>query len=172
MSAKIKHYSGIELEPEDLKSGKVLSKEEEAGFRYSWAAGVAIGRFLSELKKGKIIARKCRKCGRIMVPPRMFCELCFRPTDEWTYVKDTGRVNTFSIAHLATDASRLKTPLLPFVVELDGASREMGFLHLLGEIEPTPEKIKVGMHVQAVWKPEDQRTGSITDIKYFKPIKR
>ncbi len=171
MSTKIKHYEGSELEPEDLKKGKVLSKQEEAGFRYSWAAGVAVGRFLSELKKGKIIGRKCHKCGRIMVPPRMFCELCFRANDEWVYVKDTGRVNTFSIAYLATDASRLKKPLLPFVVELDGASPEMGFLHLLGEVDPTPEKIKIGMPVKAVWKPVHQRTGSITDIKYFKPTR-
>lgn len=171
MSAKIKHYRGVELEPEDLKKGKVLSKQDEAGFRYSWAVGVAIGRFLSELKNGKIIGRKCRKCGRVMVPPRMFCELCFRPTDEWVFIRDTGRVNTFSIAYLATDASRLKKPLLPFVVELDGASPGMGFLHLLGEIEPKPEKIKVGMAVKAVWKSEKERTGAITDIEYFKPIR-
>ncbi len=101
----------------------------------------------------------------------MFCELCFRPTDEWVYAKDTGRVNTFSIAYLATDASRLKKPLLPFVVELDGASPEMGFLHLLGEVDPTPERIKIGMPVKAVWKPSKQRTGSITDIRYFKPTR-
>ncbi len=171
MSVKIKRYPGRELQPEDFKKGRVLSREEEAGFRYSWAEGVAIGRFLRELKEGRIIARNCRKCGRIMVPPRMFCELCFRPTDDWVYVKDTGRVNTFSIAYLATDASRLKKPLLPFVVEIDGATPGMGFLHLLGEIEPKPEKIKIGMPVKAVWKPEKQRTGSITDIRYFKPIR-
>ncbi len=171
MSVKIKHYSGIELNPEDIRRGRVLSQQDEAGFRYSWAAGVAIGRFLDELKNGKIIARKCRKCKRVMVPPRMFCELCFRPTDEWVFVRDTGRVNTFSIAYLATDASRLKKPLLPFVIELDGASECMGFLHLLGEIDPSPEKIKIGMPVKAVWKPEKERSGAITDIKYFRPIR-
>lgn len=171
MSSKIKHFPGKPLEPEDLKKHNVLSLPGEAGFRYSWSAGVAISRFLEELKQGRIIARTCRKCKRILVPPRMFCEWCFRPTDEWVYVKDTGRVNTFSIAYLATDASRLKKPLIPFVVEIDGATPGMGFLHLLGEIEPKPEKIKIGMPVKAVWKPEKERTGSITDIKYFKPIR-
>jgi uncharacterized OB-fold protein len=30
--------------------------------------------------------------------------------------------------------------------------------------------VKIGMRVQAVWKPENEREGAITDILYFKPI--
>jgi uncharacterized OB-fold protein len=29
----------------------------------------------------------------------------------------------------------------------------------------------MGMRVQAVWKPPEEREGSVTDILYFKPIK-
>jgi len=108
-------------------------------------------------------------CERILVPPRMFCEDCFRTTDEWVYVKDTGTVNTYSIAHVGTDASRLKEVMYVAVINIDGASKLMGFLHYLGEIKSEKE-IKVGMKVQAVWKPPDKRTGSILDIKYFKPV--
>ncbi len=127
-----------------------------------------MGRFLEELKKGKIIARKCNACGRIVVPPRMFCELCFKPTDGWVYVKDTGAVNTYSISYLAADATRLKEPILVAVIDLDGASKGMGILHYLGEIKP--DEVKFGMRVKAVWKPPEERVGAITDIKYFKPI--
>jgi hypothetical protein len=98
----------------------------------------------------------------------MYCERCFRPTDEWALVKDTGTINTYSISHVAADASRLKDPLLVAVVELDGASPGMGILHTLGEVEPT--RVRVGMKVRAVWKPADERTGAITDIRYFKPM--
>jgi len=56
---------------------------------------------------------------------------------------------------------------LPAVIEIDGASKGMGIMHLLGEVKP--EDIKIGMKVKAVWKPESERTGSITDIEYFKP---
>ena len=45
----------------------------------------------------------------------------------------------------------------------------MGFLHLLGEVEE--KDIRVGMKVEAVWKPPSERVGSILDIKYFRPIK-
>ncbi|MDD5011866.1 MAG: hypothetical protein PHQ00_07065, partial [Phycisphaerae bacterium] len=60
-------------------------------------------------------------------------------------------------------------PYLPAVIALDGASEKMGILHLLGEVEP--EDIFIGMKVKAVWKPEEEREGSILDIKYFKPVK-
>ena len=128
-----------------------------------------MSRFLKELKNGRIIARKCHKCGRIAVPPRMFCELCFKPTNEWVYVKDTGVINTYSISYLAADATRVKEPILVAVIELDGASEGMGIFHHLGEVKK--EDVKFGMKVKAVWEPPEKRTGAITDIKYFKPVK-
>jgi hypothetical protein len=168
MSAKIKEYPGIGLSRDDIKEGRVLCTRWRPKARYEWAAGVAISRYLNELKKGRIIGRRCNKCGRIMVPPRMFCEWCFRPTDEWVYLKDTGTVNTFAISYIATDASRMKEPIIPAVIEIDGASKGMGILHVLGEVDP--KNVKIGMRVKAVWKPAEDRIGAITDIKYFKPI--
>ncbi|RJP32366.1 MAG: Zn-ribbon domain-containing OB-fold protein [Actinobacteria bacterium] len=155
-----------------LKEGKLLSLAKQPKLQYAWDNGPAIGRYLEELKEGRIIARKCNKCRRIMIPPRMFCELCWRPTDEWVYVKDTGKVNTFSICYVNWDASRIKKgdkPHLPAVIEIDGASEGMGILHVLGEVEP--EKIKIGMKVKAAWKKPEEREGAITDILYFKPVR-
>ncbi len=107
MSQKITSYQGREITPDDVKQGKYLDIVYRFEPKYSWAAGVAISRFLTELKGGKIVARKCHTCERILVPPRMYCEQCYRPTDEWVQVKDTGTVNTFSISHVGTDARRL-----------------------------------------------------------------
>ncbi len=168
MSQKITSYPGHEITLDELKGDKYLDIVYKFEPRYSWAAGVAISRFLTELKNGKIVARKCHKCQRILVPPRMYCEQCYRPTDEWVQVKDTGTVNTFSISHVGTDARRLKTPILVAVVDIDGASPGMGILHNLGEVEPS--SIMIGMKVQAVWKQPSERQGAITDIRYFKPI--
>ena len=106
-----------------------------------------------------------------MIPPRMFCELCFRPTDEWISLKDTGTVNTFSLVYVNWDASRRDPsapPLIPAVIEIDGASRGMGIMHMLGEVDP--EAITIGMKVKAVWKKPADREGAITDILYFKPV--
>jgi uncharacterized OB-fold protein len=162
------------LKRKQIKSGEVLSTAWAPKLQYSWDNGPAIGRYLAELKNGRIIARTCKKCSRTMIPPRMFCELCWRPTDDWVFVKDTGTVNTFVISHVDWKAGRLdieggERPFTPAVIEIDGASEGMGILHLLDDCDP--KSISIGMRVRAVWNPPEERTGSITDIRYFTPIK-
>src|SRR5256712_13145842 len=117
LSKKTRSYPGHEIPREDVKDGKYLDVVYKFEPKYSWAAGVAISRFLADLKEGRIIARKCMNCERILVPPRMNCEKCFRPTDEWDHIKDTGTVNTYSISHVVTETRRLITPILVSVVD-------------------------------------------------------
>jgi acetyl-CoA C-acetyltransferase len=135
--------------------------------RYSWDAGVAISRFLDGLRDGRILARECRRCERVLVPPRMFCERCFRPTDAWVEVPDTGVVETFSIAHVSWDMRELDTPDVPAVIRIDDTS-EGGLLHMVAGIDP--QAVSIGMAVRAVWKAEGERTGSILDIAHFEPV--
>jgi len=161
--------AGTALKEEDLKDKKLLKEIwNEPGLSYTWSAGVAIGTYLEGLKKGKLMGVRCRSCNRIMVPPRMFCEECFKTVDEFVPVQDTGTINTFAICYIRTDASRQKRPQIPAVVEIDGASKGMGILHLLGEVRPAD--VKIGMKVRAVWKPSRERKGDITDIRYFRPM--
>ena len=163
-------FAGTALDERQLKSGKIFTTSYAPKLNYLWDTGEAMSRYLAELKQGKLIARSCRQCQRVMIPPRMFCELCFRPTDDWVYVKDTGKVNTFSLCYVSWDVRRLKQPEIPAVIEIDGASPGMGILHLLRKVAPAT--VRVGMPVAAVWKPAAKRTGSITDIDYWAPIKR
>ena len=162
---------GKGLKSSDIKDGSVLTLPCNPKLQYAWDTGQAVGRYLEGLKEGKLIGKKCNECNRIMIPPRMFCELCYRPSDEWVTLKDTGTVNTFSVCYVNWDASRLPQgakPHLPAVIEIDGASEGMGILHLLGEVDP--KDIKIGMKVKAVWKPANERIGAITDIRYFRPM--
>jgi uncharacterized OB-fold protein len=88
--------------------------------------------------------------------------------DEYVPLQDTGTVNTYSLCYVTWDVKRIKEPEIPAVIEIDGASPLQGILHKLGEVEPG--NVEIGMRVQAVWKPEDEREGAVTDILYFKPI--
>jgi acetyl-CoA C-acetyltransferase len=133
---------------------------------YRWDAGEAMGAFLEALFEGRIVATVCEQCGRTLVPPRKFCERCFRPTDRWTQVPDTGTVQTFSICHVRWDMVPLNPPEIPAVIRLDDTS-EGGFLHKLGEVEPAD--VRSGMEVEAVWRDPSDRRGSILDIAYFRP---
>ena len=167
MSSRILSYPGREITPGDVESGKYLYTHYKTKLKYAWTSGVAISRFLDGLKEGEIWGRKCNECGRKLVPPRMYCEECFRPNDEWVRLKDSGSVNTYSVSYVNVDASRRKDPILVAVIEVDGASLEMGILHVLGEVAPAD--IYVGMKVRAIWKPRSERRGAITYIRYFKP---
>jgi uncharacterized OB-fold protein len=168
MSANIESFPGTPLSQADFDEGKILTTHWRPKLEYGWDAGVATSRYLAELKNGRLIGIKCQRCRRIVIPPRVVCEWCWEPMNEWVHLEDTGTVNTFSICYIRWDASRAEEPQIPAVIEIDGASKGAGILHLLDEVNP--ENVKIGMKVEAVWKPADERTGSITDIKYFKPI--
>ena len=162
------YAEGTPLSDADIKQKKVTYVEDHPDIRYSWTAGQAISRFLNGLKEGKILGVKCNKCGRVMVPPRMFCELCYKPIDGWVELKDTGTVETFSISYIDPDARPLPEPVIVAVISIDGASPHMGIMHILDEVKP--EDVYIGMKVKAVWKSEEEREGAITDIKYWKPM--
>lgn len=156
--------------------GTPLSKDQMAAVphtiarpqaQYAWSAGVAMSRFLEGLKSGVITGRTCYECGRVLVPPRMFCERCFHTTGAWIVLPGTGTVETFSISYLDTDAHRIEEPILVGVVAFDGAPPHCGMMHYFGEV--SPEEIHIGMPVEPVWKPEDERRGAVTDIRYFRP---
>lgn len=159
-------YETRNLTEVEFRAGIAVDFEVDA--RYSWDAGVAIGGYFDGLKEGKILGRTCHGCGRTLVPPRMFCEQCFRPTDEWVEVKGTGTVNTFSLAYVTWDMRDLTDPDIPAVIDLDGASPGIGIMHKLGGVDP--EAVHTGMRVRAVWKPPANREGSILDIAYWEPI--
>jgi len=174
MAKKIEGYPryapGTHVSTKDIVDNRISYTWWEPEVQYSWSVGPAMSRFLQELKKGQLVGRTCRKCRRVLVPPRMFCELCYGPTNEWIDLPDTGMVETFSISYLDADARRITDPILIGVISIDGASPLHGFMHYFGEMKP--EDLHIGMKVKAVWKPESEREGSITDIKYFKPLKK
>ena len=170
----MKPFSGTSLTDHAVTTGEVLVSFWHVKSDYRWDAGIAIGTYLAGLKRGKILGIHCPDCRRTLVPPRAFCELCFRPINDWTELQDTGKINTYSVSYVNWDATRRHTPEIPAVIEIDGASPGMGILHLLGEVSGTLDEIthrlKIGMPVQAVWKPPEEREGPITDIQYFRPI--
>jgi uncharacterized OB-fold protein len=159
---------GTGLSEEDIAGGRVLSVDDRLRAEYAWDAGLAIGRYLHALKEGQILGVRCHRCERTVVPPRAFCERCFGPMDAFVPLADTGTINTFSLCYVTWDVRRIKDPLMPAVIDIDGTSPRVGIMHLLGEI--APDAVRIGLRVQAVWKPASERQGAITDIRYFKPI--
>lgn len=168
MTAKLGPFPGTALRESDFDAGDVLFLHDELQARFAWDTGVAVGAYLAGLRRGELLGARCESCERTVVPPRAFCEDCFRPTDSYVQLEDRGTVNTFSLCYVTWDVQRIKEPEMPAVIEIEGASPMHGIMHKLGEVDP--EAIHVDMKVQAVWKPPEERQGAITDIRYFKPI--
>jgi acetyl-CoA C-acetyltransferase len=138
--------------------------------RYAWDNGFALTTYLDGLKKGKLRGSMCPKCNRMMIPARSFCELCnLHTVTDYYDLPDSGIVETFTLSRVDWDSSFLPDGKVRIfaVISIDGATEHMGLVHWLDEVKP--EDVKFGMKVKAVWKPEAEREGTVTDILYFKP---
>ena len=168
MTANLGPFPGTALSEDDFREDRVLYVHDEVDAQFAWDTGIAVGAYLAGLRRGEILGSRCEECERTVVPPRTFCERCFRPMDSYVPLQDRGTVNTFSLCYVTWDVQRIKEPEIPAVIEIDGATEMHGIMHKLGEVNP--DKVEVGMKVQAVWKPSEERQGAITDIRYFKPV--
>ncbi len=142
-----------------------LGHMETGGYHYT--AGLAGERFFTALRdEGRILGARCERCGIVYVPPRIYCERCFAELNEFVDVGLRGRVRTFTIARIDKDGNRLERPEIRALISFGEDTTSL--LHLLGEVDP--EEVYIGMEVEAVLKPKEEREGKITDISYFKPV--
>lgn len=138
---------------------------------FFYTAGVAGEIFFTALRdKGAILGARCKRCGVLYVPPRIYCEKCFGElrVDAYIDVGLRGQVRSFTVARLGKDGQELTKPEIFAII--DFGPKTTGFLHKLGEI--TPGAVRVGLEVKAVLKPKAERVGHITDIEYFRPASR
>jgi uncharacterized OB-fold protein len=114
-----------------------------------------------------------------MIPPRQFCEWCFRDVDEWVEHSGEGVISTYSLSYIGTDPTiRLEKPIIVAVIWFDDTLRvnassktvlhAAGLLHKVDGVDP--ERVSVGLRVKPAWRKADERTGSILDINHFTPI--
>lgn len=158
---------GTPISSSDFYEGGVFTETYSPRAEYAWDSGVAIGRYLEGLKQGKLIAAQCQDCGSVLIPPRAFCDHCFKAIDDFVEVPSTGVINTFSLCYITWNMERLEVPQIPAVIEIDEASPGKGIMHLVADVDP--DTVAVGMAVEAVWKPAGERVGAITDISHWRP---
>ncbi len=130
-----------------------------------YTAGLAGERFFRAFQEqGTIMGARCQQCKRTYVPAVLFCERCLGELEEWMDVGTTGEVHTFTLLSVNYDGSQREEPEIVAFIRLgDG-----GMVHRLGEIDP--QEVVIGLQVQAVFKPEAERQGAITDITHFRPV--
>jgi len=132
---------------------------------YRYVAGDNKARFLLALKEKRILGSKCSKTGKVFVPPLPNSPESFEPAYEFVEVPDRGVVTTFCIVNIPVIGRDIKLPYVAAAVALDGVSLSM--FSAVQECEPSA--VRMGMRVEAVWKPDGEREGSFEDLLYFRP---
>ena len=132
---------------------------------YHYVAGDRRARYLHALKDKKILGSKCSKTGKVFVPPVINSPESFAPADELVEVADRGIMTTFCIVNIPVIGRDLQLPYVAASVALDGVA--VSIFALIQECKP--EDARMGMRVEAVWKPDGERVGSHEDILYFRP---
>ena len=62
MTEKLSNFRGTYLKEEDFTENKVIFTEYKPNAQYAWDTGVAMSRYLQELKAGKLIGVRCERC--------------------------------------------------------------------------------------------------------------
>ena len=132
---------------------------------YHYVAGDYRARYLAALKEKRILGSKCSKTGKVFVPPIICSPESFAPCEEFVDVADRGVITTFCVVRIPGIGRAIETPYVAASVALDGA--DISIYALIQEC--APENVRMGMRVEAVWKPDGERQGEHTDIEYFRP---
>ena len=121
--------------------------------------------FLRGLEEGKLLGARTGEHGKVYFPPKEADPATGLELDTFIELPDRGTVTTFAIINIPFAGQRIKPPYVAAYVLLDGA--DIAFLHLIQEIDAT--EVRMGMRVEAVWKPREEWGLGIDNIEYFKP---
>jgi uncharacterized OB-fold protein len=126
--------------------------------------------YLRALQQGKLLGAQTGRGrgqgpGKVYFPAREADPATGKPLDDFIELPDKGTVTTFAIINIQFPGQRIKPPYVAAYVLLDGA--DIPFLHLVTEIDAS--EVRMGMRVEAVWKPKEEWGLGIDNIEYFRP---
>jgi uncharacterized protein len=134
---------------------------------YDYTPGRDQSRFLNAMAEGKIRGRRCPSCEKVYLPPRGVCSMCgvfFE--EESVEVADRGTVATFAVVNVPSTNIDIELPYVAADVVFDGADTTTMFL-LRGV---RPDDVRMGMRVEARWRPRDEWETSMANIECVVPI--
>ena len=109
----------------------------------------------------------CGNCGAIFLGERATCSSCGKSGRfQATRLSNRGELYVYSIVHRSFPG--IEVPYVSAIVDLEGGGTVKGNLV---DIEPDPEKIRMGMPVQVVYRiaPRKDAAGNEYLTYYFQP---
>lgn len=148
-----------------VSEGPITGVITPVSLDYVYAASPEESAFFRGMAEGRILGQRCPVCHMVYVPPRGACPVDGVPTTDEVELAGTGTVTTFCIVNVPFLGQRITPPYVSAYVLLDGA--DIAFLHLIQGI--AADQVRMGMRVEAVWKPRDEWGTTIENILHFQP---
>lgn len=160
-------FAPIETEPgtESAQAHDVTMVITPIHLRYQHSASPEESRYLRGLAEGRILGQRCPACLKVYLPPRGACPTDGVPTVDEVELPDRGIVTTFCIVNVPFLGQRITPPYVAAYILIDGA--DIAFLHLV--LGCPVDEVRMGMRVQASWKPRDQWSTTLENIDHFRP---
>jgi uncharacterized protein len=158
-------FEARKLAPQPSQDEETTGIVSPVNLDYTYAASEEESRFYRGLAEGKLRGQRCPTCGKVYVPPRSACPVDGSPTTEEVELPDRGIVTTFCIVNVPFLGQRITPPYVSAYVLLDGA--DIAFLHLILGCEPG--QVRMGMRVEAAWRPREEWGTTIENIDHFRP---
>ncbi|MEW6440123.1 MAG: Zn-ribbon domain-containing OB-fold protein [bacterium] len=142
---------------------------EKWDITYRHDAGPVVSEFFRLLEEeGRITGRRCPECGRVLLPPRGFCDRCFVDTTERVEIGHKGIIETFTVVY-QTFEGLPEAPYCIAYVRLEGADTAM-LNYVRGvdlhDRQRSLERLRVGAAVRVTLAPREDRRGKVTDFWY------
>jgi long-chain acyl-CoA synthetase len=159
----------LKLREELIGDTKLVKRMKETlHIPYRWAYGKSMSRFFTEMKENKkILGKRCPKCKLVSCPPKSYCGECFVETEEeFVELTDYAKIISFTTIHMTYPGQPKDPPYTTVWAQMEGS--DMQIFHLLN-VE-SEQGIFVGQRIKAIWKEDNDRVGSVYDIKYFELV--
>ncbi len=134
--------------------------EQMVSLEYKVRASPLAVEYAQRLREGRITGHKCPQCDLVQTPPTGFCSLCVIPTNSKEHevdIADRGTVASFTVVDPIQYRGQEERDVYVLAsILLDGSSGAIG-MQRIGEVPP--DDVRIGLRVEAVWLPEEERKG-------------
>jgi len=98
--------------------------------------------FYEGLREGKLMASKCKKCGRLFFPPQKDCPSCFTSEMDWVELKKEGVLETLTVIFVKPPSFNHYDPYTVAIAKLDDGPRVLAWL------KGDPRQVRPGQRVK------------------------
>lgn len=98
------------------------------------------------MSQGKLLAGKCKKCRKLLLPPRPLCDECLSNEFEPVEISPVGKLLTYTVINIAPVQFKTAAPYAVGIIQLEKNTRIPGMIR-----DVPSDKISIGMNLKIVF---------------------